>query len=144
MTTHPRQFIFIAVGLSASLVLVIVAALVASNRLSLFGKAASTRETVAISKENSYIFASPITSIADGSSAIRVTVVLLNNQGFGAANQTVSLKVTNPVSVKPISPTTDNFGRATFDVTSQTPGNYTISAVSGDVTLPQTVSISFH
>lgn len=96
-----------------------------------------------VSRENSYIFASPISAFADGISIVRVTVFMLGNQGLGVSGQSVKLKTSGPLTVNQVKSVTDDYGRAIFDVTANTPGNYTLSAGTGDLTLSQTVSISF-
>lgn len=134
-------------GVVLSLILILMALNIATSRSSYFGRASgqggASLGNTALSMENSYVFASPISATADGISIIRVTVFLLNNQGVGLAGQTVTLKVSGPVNVATLSPTSDNFGRATFDLTSNTPGDYTLSAEVAGATLPQTVSVSF-
>lgn len=139
--------IYLVAGIVVSILLILTAITVSTQRTSMFGRAsapggASTGNTL-ISLENSYVFASPISAAADGTSIIRVTVFLLNNQGMGLAGQIVTLKFTGAVTVSQIQPTSDNLGRATFDLTSNTPGDYTVSAQIEGAVLPQTVSVSF-
>lgn len=129
--------------LATSLLFVLVALTIARTRTSSFGQASSPG-LASISLENSYLFASPLVSQANGSSVVRVTVFLLNNQGLGIPHQTVSLKLSAGLTVSRIQPDTDNFGRAIFDLTSTTPGEYTISASTSDALLSQTVSVVFH
>lgn len=113
------------------------------NRLSTSGKAKNSGSSKGLSKENSYVFASPVTAFADGISIIRVTVFILNNQGLGIVGQNVKLKTSGPLTVSSVKPVTDTYGRAIFDVTSNTPGNYTISAEISGASLSQTVSVSY-
>lgn len=128
-----------------SLLLIAIAVAVVSNRLSVTGRATpgSAGNPSDLSLSNSYVFASPITAEATGQSIIRVIVFLLDSQGLGVAGQKVALKVPTVLAVSQTQPITDTFGRATFDVTSSSPGSYTISAVVGGVSLPQTVGVSF-
>lgn len=134
-------------GIIISFFIIGLAVFIANSRISFFGRASSQsgiRSGGVLSLDNSYLFASPISALADGSSVIRVTAIILSNQGLGITNQPVSLKITaNGVSIKPIQPVTDNFGRTTFDLTSSAPGNYTISAEVSGSSLPATVSIVF-
>ena len=134
---------FIATGIISSIIVIVIAVTLASQRLSYFSSASQNMTSEYISRENSYIFASPISAIADGISIIRITVFLVNNQGLGVPGQKVQINSSGPVVIGQISPVTDNFGRAIFDITSTNPGNYTISAGISGVILPQSVSVVF-
>lgn len=136
--------LYIFGGILLSCLVVIVALTLSSVRTSWFGRASSTSliPTV-ISRENSYVFASPIQAAANGTSIIRITVFLLNNQGMGVASQKVELQSSGQANVVETQPLTDAFGRAYFDLTSSNAGDYTVSASTSGLTLPQTVSISF-
>lgn len=134
---------YLLAGLIISIVIIFTAITLATERTSFFGRAQTPGSQVSISRENSYVFASPISANSDGKSIIRITVFILNSQGLGVAGQTVELTSTGAVTVGNTQPVTDTFGRATFDVTSTTSGTSTIRAAVGGVTLPQTVSISF-
>lgn len=144
---HDSHTIIIMSGIIISLLVVILALVIANSRTSFFGRATTTSSTKisgSLSLENSYLFASPISAPADGSSIIRITAILLNDQGLGVASQLVTLKSAGgPPEITPVVPTTDTFGRAIFDVTAKSPGNYTISAEVSGASLPQTVSIVF-
>lgn len=136
------------VGISLSFLIIILALYIANSRMSFFGRASSRVSTTTIagnlSLDNSYIFASPISATANGSSAIRMTVIILNDQGLGVASQNISLKASGEgVKISPVSPVSDTFGRATFDLSASAPGNYTISAEVSGSSLPQTVSVAF-
>ena len=139
-----RRNFYLVIGIIFSIMLIITAIAVATQRLSLFGKAAEpTGVSSFLSTENSYLFASPVSANATGTDAIRITVILMNSQGLGISGQKVSLKASGPVTVREITPLTDTFGRATFDLTSGTRGDFTVSAFVGGITLPQTVSVAY-
>ena len=138
-----RHNFLIALGIGLSIITVLIAFFLARQRVSFFSSARTPSSQVMISKENSYIFASPISAFADGISIIRVTVFMLSNQGLGVSGQTVKLKTSAPLTVNQVKSATDDYGRAIFDVTANTPGTYTLSAETGDLTLSQKVSISF-
>lgn len=142
-TAFSKQQILILTGILISFFTVITAIYLVGNRIMSSGKAKETQTGAVLSKENSYIFASPISAFADGISIVRITVILLNSQGLGIGGQTVVLKISGPLTVAQIKPMTDEYGRAIFDATSNTPGNYTISAEIGGVSLSQAVSVSF-
>lgn len=145
MKQFDRRNFYLFLGMGFSLLLIIIAITIASQRSSFSSRASSgSNSSSLLSMENSYLFASPIAGEADGTSIIRVTAFLLNSQGLGVAGQKVELKTSSTTTISRIQPVTDTFGRAIFDLTSNKPGNYTISAEVGDLSLPQTVSISFH
>ncbi len=138
-----RHNLLIALGIGLSIITVLISFILVRQRVSFFSSARTPSSQVMVSTDNSYIFVSPISAFADGISIIRVTVFMLSNQGLGVAGQTVKLKISGPLTVNQVKPTTDDYGRAIFDVTANTPGNYTLSAGTGDLTLSQTVSIAF-
>lgn len=135
--------LFLISGIGFSLMLILLAFSVAQNRTSWFGRAQTPSGTGLFSRENSYLFASPITALADGTSLIRVTAFILSPQGLGVAGQKVDIRVSGPVNLSSVQPITDTFGRATFDVAATSPGAYTIHAEVAGVAVPQTVSVSF-
>lgn len=137
--------LFIFGGVILSFLIILSAVTLASGRISWFGRAQTVSLVpTAISKENSYVFASPVSAIADGVSIIRVTVFILNNQGLGVSGQKVRLQSSGAITIRETVPVTDEFGRATFDLTSSAPGDCRISADISGLALPQTVSVSFH
>lgn len=138
-----RHNLFIAAGIGLSIITVLIAFFLVRQRVSFFSRARTPSSQVKVSRENSYIFASPVSAFADGISIIRVTVIMLSNQGLGVSGQTVKLKTSKPLTVNQVKPATDDYGRAIFDVTANTPGDYTLSAETSDLTLSQTVSIAF-
>lgn len=138
-----RQKIFLSGGIVVSILMILTAATITANRTSETGRASGRGEVVSVSKENSYVFASPISALSDGTSLIRVTVFLLNNEGLGVVGQVVKLQSSHTITITDIQPITDAFGRALFDVSSTNPGTYTIAADIAGVVLPQTVSIAF-
>lgn len=141
-----RRNIYFLIGIVFSLILILLAATIATQRSSFFGRASGPPAgggSPLLSLENSYLFASPISAQANGESSIRVTVFVMNSQGLGIAGQKIILKYTGSLTVSEVQGVTDTFGRAIFDLTSSTPGSYTISGEVGGVSLPQTVSVSF-
>lgn len=132
------------IGVCVSIILILVAINIATVRISYFGRASSSGGGAPIlSRENSYLFASPVTASADGTSVVRITVYILNSQGLGITGQKIVLTASKPLTIGQTQPLTDTFGRAIFDLTSSTPGDYTVSAEAASVSLPQTVSILF-
>lgn len=135
--------LFIASGIIIAVIVILLSVTLATSRTSWFGRAQTPTTSTALSRENSYIFASPITAAADGTSIIRITVFILNNQGLGVGGLSVELKTSGPVQIAKTQAVTDTLGRAIFDVTSTSRADYTIRAEVSGVSLPQSVSVSF-
>jgi len=126
-------FLLISLGIASVLVL---------KPVIFFGKAASSNSNSSL--ENSYLFASPLQAKANGQEIIRVTVFLLNSQGLGIGNQTISLKTHSNITINPLQPVTDDSGKAVFDLSSTVPGSYPVSALFSTKQLPQTASVFFY
>lgn len=142
---HSNHRIYILAGICLSIFLIILAVTIATQTTSTIGRANTTNQggLANLSVENSYVFASPVAADANGSSVIRITVFLLSTQGLGLSAVKVDLSFDGGIRISQNESTTDTFGRATFDLISNTSGDYTISASVGGVKIPQTVSISF-
>lgn len=128
------------------LILVIVALKVAWERTSGYGRASSTASGSRgqFSRENSYIFASPLTALSDGKSRIRIIVFVLNDRGLGISGEKAALRTSGAnLQVQPVQPLTDQFGRAIYDISSETAGSYTINAEIGGSALPRAVEVLF-
>ncbi len=141
-----RRNIYFLIGIVFSLILILVAVTIATQRSSFFGRASGPSAgggSGLLSLENSYLFASPVQASADGESSIRVTAFIMNSQGLGIAGQKVGLKYSGNLRLSEVQAVTDTFGRAIFDLSANTPGSYTITGEVGGVSLPQTVSVSF-
>ena len=115
-----------------------------SQRTTFFGRAYTPRLGTNFSSQNSYLFASPLRAAADGQEKIRITVFLLDSSGRGVAGQTVLLGQNERLTISPVQPTTDELGRAIFDISSQAAGEYLIEARVGNEILPQRIKISFY
>lgn len=125
------------------LLLTLLASLALVFRTTIFlGRAAGSSSSVAYG--NSYLFSSPLQAKADGKEQIRVTVYLLDGRGLGVPNQTVSLTSSPKVSITSIQTTTDDTGKAVFDLSSNTAVKATITASNNQQTIPQTVKIVFY
>ncbi len=96
-----------------------------------------------VSTENSYIFASPLSAQVETKEKIRLTIFVLDSQGRGVNGETVSLGQDARLETTPIQPTTDSLGRAIFDISSASQGEYFIEARVGNKILPQRVKLSF-
>lgn len=140
---HASHQLYLASGIIMAVITILLSVSLATSRTSWFGRAQTTSTTTFLSKENSYLFASPITATADGVSIVRITIFVLNNQGLGVEGQMVELKVTGSITVAKTQHRTDSLGRAIFDLTSSTRAECKVSAEVGGLSLPQSVSISF-
>jgi hypothetical protein len=99
--------------------------------------------TSSVSIDNSYVFASPLRA-KTGGEQIRITVYVLDSRGLGVAGKQVTVGGGSSLQVTPVQPTTDSQGRATFDVSSDSPpGVYVIQASVDGQTLTQEATISF-
>ncbi|MFA5894381.1 MAG: Ig-like domain-containing protein [Candidatus Shapirobacteria bacterium] len=125
------------------LLLTLLASLALVFRTTIFlGRAAGSSSSVAYG--NSYLFSSPLQAKADGKEQIRVTVFLLDGRGLGVPNQTVSLTSSPKVSITSVQTTTDDTGKAVFDLSSNTALKATITASNNQQNLPQTVKVVFY
>lgn len=139
-----KQNVYIVFGIIFSLIIIFLSLILAVSRTSWFGYAKEPSQTGSISLDNSYMFASPISALADGSGIIRVTVFILSDKGLGVAGKTVELKSNIAgLNITKVQEVTDTIGRAIFDVASKIQGDYKLSADISDALLPQTVSVSF-
>lgn len=125
------------------LIILLFSSLLVGERTSFFGKATTGQEDSEIATENSYLFASPLLAEAGDKERIRVTIFILNSKGLGVPNKKVVLGSDKGISVSEVQATTDNYGKALFDVTATNPGEYLLEASVGAAKLPQTVKVSF-
>jgi flagellar basal body-associated protein FliL len=114
------------------------------QRTTFFGRAFSSIESSGdVALENSYLFISPLSAQSGGKEKIRLTVFLLDNQGRGVANQAVFLGQNEKLEVTIIQGITDNLGRAYFDISAFSSGDYLIEARVDNLILPQRVKLNF-
>lgn len=97
----------------------------------------------AYSKDNSYVFVSPLQASAADGERIRLTVILLNNQGLGVVGKMVRLENIGGLEINEVQPVTDTRGKAIFDISSKVPGEYYPSVIADNGQLPQKPKISF-
>jgi len=134
---------YILSGIVFSLFIIFLSFIISNYRTSLQTNAQTGAPAGDFSVQNSYIFASPYSSYADGKSIIRVTIVVLDYQGNQKPGLKTSLMSSGPVDIIAVNEVTDRSGRATFDVTSTKIGDYTINALVSNVSLLFPVSVSF-
>lgn len=96
------------------------------------------------SMENSYVFITPLRAAAGGQEKIRVTVFILNNQGLGVLGKRASLGPDNNLSVEVIQDVTDQFGKAVFDVSSTSKGDYYLDVLAEGQKIKQQAHLTFY
>ena len=125
------------------LLLGLITAVLLITQTTIFNSRAGSTNSHFPVKENSYLFASPIQAQADGQEKIRITVFLLDSQGLGVSHQEITLKVPSPIQIETLQNTTDDLGRITFNLSSTTPGKFTISASTPTFSLSQKINLLF-
>lgn len=128
--------IFLTISLIASLSLVLKTTIFVN-------KAASDNQT-SIALENSYLFVSPLQVKADNKEKMRVTVFLLDGRGLGVPNQIVDISTSDKINLIAVQKTTDESGKAVFDLSSSTTGQFNLSAKTNGKTIPQQVKVVFY
>lgn len=141
MPEHNNNKPLIIVGIL--LICLIISIILIPKTLVLFSKASSNSSSTA-TLENSYLFASPIQAKADGQEKIRVSVFILDGQGLGVSNRTVTLNIPQTITNLHVQPITDESGKAIFDISSVTQGTFTISATTDNKELPQKLRVVFY
>lgn len=116
---------------------------VISQRTTFFGRAYTPFSKEEFSLENSYLFASPLSAKANGREKIRLTIFLLDSSGRGVGGQTVFLGEDERLRIYPVQAITDEMGRAIFDVSANTPGEYLMEARVGEKVIPKRVKLVF-
>lgn len=138
-----KQKLYLIFGVVVAVFIITLSINLATTPTSWFGHAQTPGTSGTLSYLNSYVFASPISAKADGSSIIRITVILLTTEGTGISGTQVNLRTDKTLTIDAVSSVTDDFGRAIFDVTTTSQGDYTLIAEAQGAPLPQTVSIVF-
>jgi len=108
-----------------------------------FGSKASMR-VVDVSAENSYVFMNPMQAQADGKDKIRVTIMILNQNGLGVLGKKPVIGVDPRVTVNRVQDTTNSLGEAIFEFSTTTPGQYSIEVTVDNINIPQKSMLSFH
>jgi len=135
MTKKILFIILLVLGLSITVLLI--------TQTTIFRSRASNTNSHLPIKENSYLFASPIQAKADGQEKIRVSVFLLDSNGLGVSQQIVTLKVPSSIQTETLQGTTDDLGKATFNLFSTIPGKFEISAFTPTLILSQKINLLF-
>lgn len=106
------------------------------------GRASVSQQSFSL--DNSYLFITPLRAKANNQEKIRVTVFVLNNQGLGVMGKEVFLGIQPDLFIEAIQGTTDNYGKAVFDVVAKKPGEYYLEVKIDGKVLPQKAHLSFY
>lgn len=96
------------------------------------------------SVDNSYVFVTPLRAKANNDEKIRITIIVLNNQGLGVSNRKVVVPVTTGLIAEAIQGLTDQYGKAFFDISSSTKGEFYLDVLVDDTSLKQKAHLSFY
>jgi len=135
-----KKYLFIIAFLSLAL----IASLYLVARTTIFVKKAAVGNQSTVVLENSYIFTSPLQAKADGKEKMRLTIFILDGRGIGVANQEITIQTSSKITILEIQSLTDETGKAVFDLTSETSGQFNVSAVTPSGTVPQQVKVLFY
>ena len=94
--------------------------------------------------DNSYVFSTPSQARANGQEKIRLTVFVLNNQGLGVLGKKVQIQPNSALIIDAIQGSTDNYGKAYFDISSTKPGQYDLEIKIDDKALNQKTHLVFN
>lgn len=108
----------------------------------LTGRANVTQYVFSI--DNSYLFVTPLQAKANGEEKVRITVVVLNNQGLGVLGRKVSLGKDPNLITETVQGLTDDYGKAVFDVMGNKAGDYYLDVVVDNTLLPQKAHLSYN
>jgi hypothetical protein len=108
------------------------------------GRADVSRSSFSI--DNSYLFVSPLRAKASlgNNEKIRVTIFILNNQGLGVMGKRVVPEVNPYIQMDIIQGTTDNYGKAIFDMFSTKSGEYYLEISADGVPLKDKAHLTFY
>lgn len=99
--------------------------------------------TGVLSLENSYLFASPLLA-KTGGEKITIFAFVLSDQGLGIPDKKVILYSAPPLAAQVVREKTDPRGLASFELTSESPGEFRIWAnVTGEGQIKQTVLVTY-
>ncbi len=96
------------------------------------------------SLDNSYLFVTPLQAKANGEEKVRVTVIVLNNQGLGVLGRKVTLGTDSNLVIETVQGLTDDYGKTVFDVMGNKAGDYYLDVVVDNTLLPQKAHLSYN
>lgn len=137
-----KSFILLIGGLFLLLASLAAGVYLVSQRTSFFGHAYDPALLLP-NPTSSYLFASPLTAVADGKDKIKVTVVIINSRRQVVVGSEVSLLERENMIINALRPATDDLGVAVFEISATTPGEYSIEAVVDEKVIEQKVKVNF-
>lgn len=96
------------------------------------------------SKDNSYVFVSPLQAKANGQEKIRITVFVLDDRGIGVPGKKVYIERNQSLNIEEIQALTDNFGKSYFDVSAFQAGEYYLKVFVDNIELNQEIRLSYY
>lgn len=139
---RPNKVIIPVFIISIIIIILIVLILFINKPVSITPKANDYNSSASVSIDNSYVFASPVRA-KTGGDLIRVTVFVLDSYGRGVADKKVSINGSLDLDISSLQATTDDTGKAMFDVGSTKPGSYTLEVNLDNLKLNQKVKLVF-
>lgn len=138
MEGNKKQLLTLGLIVSGFMLTGYMAVSVIPQRLVSFSKAAPMTK---VSINSSYILGSKMLAKADGLESCKVNVFVVDSNGRGIADKTVTL--TGIETVKALTSKTNADGKISFEITSKVEGQFPITALVGGVAIPNKVVVTF-
>jgi len=134
-----KIFFYLILGL---IILVLFSIFFWFNQTKYFiGRASISQQSFSV--DNSYLFVSPLNASANGVEKIRITVLILSNQGLGVAGKKVALSPNKSIVLETIQGLTDSYGKVIFDASSNVAGEYYLDVIADNIKLPQKAHLMY-
>lgn len=105
-----------------------------------FTKAAPSNK---VSLNDSLVIGAKILAKADNKDSCLVNIFLLDNNGKGVQDKRVQLTGAAELKIENLNAVTDKDGKASFEIKSETEGQFRLIADVDGVALPKTISVTF-
>lgn len=105
-------------------------------------RAQATLSTVSI--DNSFTSTNPLKALANTKEKIRLTVYVLNDQGLGASDRKTTLSTDKNLFVEDVQSVTDQYGKAIFDISTNTRGIFSIDVYVDGKLLKNRATVNFY
>ncbi len=107
-----------------------------------FGSRASS--ALQFSASNSYVFLNPGRAQADGKEQIRMTIMILNENGMGVLGKKPVISVDPRITITTTQDTTNTMGEAKYEFASSIPGDFYVTITVDGVVVPQKAPLTFY
>jgi cytoskeletal protein RodZ len=97
-----------------------------------------------ISVDNSFTSTNPLKALANANEKIRLTVYVLNDQGLGVSTKKTSLSANKDLIIDDVQSITDQYGKAIFDISSKTVGEFSIDVYADGKQLKNKATLNFY